>query len=399
MNKKSILDLGKNDLANKKVLIRVDYNVPIVDGIITDSRRIKSTLPTIKHLQDNDAKIIIMAHLGRPKGTVKEEFRLNLVSKELSSLLGKEIVKTDDCVGEEVETAVNNMQTKDIVLLENVRFYKEETDNNEAFAKKLASLGDLFVNDAFGTAHRAHASTAGIAQFLPAYAGLLIQKELDLMGKALSDPKQPLVAIIGGAKVGSKIGVLKNLLKKVGPKGSIIIGGGMAYTFYKAKGYEVGKSLLDTENLEVAKEFMAKAEALGVKVLFPVDVVVADDFSADANSQIVDVTNIPAEWEGLDIGPKTIELFSKEISNAATVIWNGPMGVFEMEKFAIGTNAVANALANSDAISIIGGGDSAAAVEIAGLADKMTHISTGGGASLEFIEGKILPGIDVLQDK
>ncbi|HAR62411.1 MAG: phosphoglycerate kinase [Candidatus Margulisiibacteriota bacterium] len=399
MNKKSIHDLKKSDLADKKVLVRVDYNVPIADGKITDDQRIKATIPTINYLVSNGAKVILMSHLGRPKGAVKEELRLDPIAERLSDLLNKSIIKTDDCIGEEVEKSVNNMKSGDVLLLENLRFYKEEEANSENFSKKLASLGDIYVNDAFGTAHRAHASTAGIAQFLPAYAGLLVQKELDIMGKALSNPKRPFVAIIGGAKVGSKIGVLKNLLDKVGTDGAIIIGGGMAYTFLKAKGYEVGKSLLDKDNLDVAKEFMAKAETANVKVVFPIDLVVADDYSENANTKVVDSDKIPADWEALDIGPQTINKFAQYIETAATVIWNGPMGVFEMDKFSVGTNAIAKILAESKAISIIGGGDSAAAVEKAGLADKMTHISTGGGASLEFLEGIELPGIAVLQDK
>lgn len=399
MNKKSIKDLSKTDLEGKKVLVRVDFNVPIADGKITDDQRIKATLPTIKYLTENNAKVILMSHLGRPKGAVKEEFRLDTVAARLGELVKVHVEKTEDCIGEETEKAVNTMKNGEIIVLENLRFYKEEEGNNEAFARKLANLGDIYVNDAFGTAHRAHASTAGIAQFLPAYAGLLVQKELEFMGGALTEPKRPFMAIIGGAKVGSKIGVLKNLLNKVGTDGAIIIGGGMAYTFLKAKGFEVGKSLLDLENLDVAKEFMAKAEAMNVPVYFPEDVVVADDFSETANTKVVEATAIPADWQALDIGPKTIEKFSSILSIAATVIWNGPMGVFEMDKFAVGTNAIAKILAESKAISIIGGGDSAAAVEKAGLGDKMTHISTGGGASLEFLEGIELPGIAVLQEK
>lgn len=399
MNKKIISDLTKAELEGKKVLVRVDFNVPIRDGVITDDIRIKSSLPTINYLTENGAKVIIMAHLGRPKGQVKEELRLNLIAAQLDSLTKTNVQKADDCIGAKVEDTISKMNNGDIVLLENIRFYKEETDNDEEFAKKLANLADLYVNDAFGTAHRAHASTAGVAKFLPAYGGFLIAKELDFLGGSLSNPKQPLVAIIGGAKVSSKIGVLKNLLDKVGKEGSIIIGGGMAYTFDYAKGLNVGKSLLEKEYVEVAKEFMAKAEEMGVKVLYPVDTVVADNFAEDANTQTVDADKIPDGWMGLDIGPKSIKLFADEINKAKTVIWNGPMGVFELNKFAAGTNVIAQTLADSDAISIVGGGDSAAAIEKAGLADKISHISTGGGASLEFIEGKVLPGIAVLQDK
>ncbi|ETR68235.1 MAG: Phosphoglycerate kinase [Candidatus Magnetoglobus multicellularis str. Araruama] len=402
MHKKSILNLSEQELAGKKVLVRVDFNVPIVEGKITDDRRIKAALPTIEFLVQKQARVILMSHLGRPKGVVKEDLRLNLVSERLAELLStaqtQRVTKLDDCIGAEILAAVSNMKNGDIILLENIRFYKEETSNDENFAKKLAELGDLFVNDAFGTAHRAHASTAGIAQFLPAYAGVLVQKELKMLGSIFATPQKPVVAIIGGAKVGSKIGILKNLLAKVGSDGSIIIGGGMAYTFLHAQGYEIGKSLLDVENLEVAKEFMAKAKSMGIKVLFPQDVVIADDFAANANTEVVTIDAIKKDWQALDIGPKTIAAFNQQVNAAGTVIWNGPMGVFEMETFAKGTFAVAQALAQNKGVSIICGGDSAASVHQAGLSSKMTHVSTGGGATLELLEGKELPGIAVLQD-
>jgi len=395
MAKKSIADLSQKDLMGKRVLVRVDFNVPMdKDKKITDDSRIKAALPTINYLIEKGAKVILVSHLGRPTG-VTEDLRLNPIAKRLEELLKKKVTKLDDSVGEEVEQAISKMNNGDVVMLENIRFYKEEEENDEQFARKLADLADIYVNDAFGTAHRAHASTAGVAQFLPAYAGFLIQKELDVMGKALKDPKRPFVAIIGGAKISTKIAVLKNLLNKVD---TLIIGGGMVYTFLKAKGLEVGKSLVEDKSIDQAKVFMAQAEAGKAKVVFAHDVVVANEISEKAITKVVKVENIPADMMGVDAGPETIKIIKDVIKNAGTVIWNGPVGVFEIPKFAKGTNEIARALADSKAISIIGGGDSAAAVEQAGVANKITHISTGGGASLEFLEGKELPGIAVLQD-
>jgi phosphoglycerate kinase len=395
MAKKSIADLTQKDLSGKRVLVRVDFNVPMdKEKKITDDSRIKGSLPTINYLIEKGAKVILVSHLGRPTG-VTEELRLNPIAKRLEELLKKKVLKLDDSVGEEVEQAISKMNPGDVVMLENIRFYKEEEANDEQFARKLADLADIYVNDAFGTAHRAHASTVGVAQFLPAYAGFLIQKELDVMGKALKDPKRPFVAIIGGAKISTKIAVLKNLLNKVD---TLIIGGGMVYTFLKAKGLEVGKSLVEDKAIDQAKVFMAQAEAGKAKVIYAHDVVVASEISDKAVTKIVKVENIPADMMGVDAGPETIKIIKEEIKNAGTVIWNGPVGVFEIPKFAKGTNEIARALADSKAVSIIGGGDSAAAVEQAGVANKITHISTGGGASLEFLEGKELPGIAVLQD-
>jgi phosphoglycerate kinase len=395
MAKKTIADLNEKDLTGKRVLVRVDFNVPMdKQKKITDDIRIKESLPTIKYLSEKGAKVILVSHLGRPDG-VTEDLRLNPIAKRLEELLKKKIVKLDDSIGEEVEQAISKMNNGDIVLLENIRFYKEEEANDEQFARKLAELADIYVNDAFGTAHRAHASTAGVAQFLPAYAGFLIQKELDVMGKALKDPKRPFVAIIGGAKISTKIAVLKNLLNKVD---TLIIGGGMVYTFLKAKGMEIGKSLVEDKSIDQAKVFMAQAEAGKAKVIFAKDVVVASEMSEKAITKVVKVENIPADMMGVDAGPETIRIIKEVIKNAGTVVWNGPVGVFEIPKFAKGTNEIARALAESKAVSIIGGGDSAAAVEAAGVANKITHISTGGGASLEFLEGKELPGIAVLQE-
>lgn len=394
MNKKMIQDV---DVKGKRVLMRVDFNVPMNDqGEITDDKRITAALPSIQYLIEHGAKVILMSHFGRPKGQVVHSLRLDPVAKRLGELLGKAVIKVDDCIGPEVEAKVNEMQDGDVMLLENVRFYPEEEANDPEFAKKLAALGDLYVNDAFGAAHRAHASTEGVAKYLPAVAGFLMEKELKFLGAAVNDPKRPFVAILGGAKVKDKIAVIESLLNKVD---TLIIGGGMAYTFLKAKGYEIGKSLLDEERIDFCREIMQQAEAKGVKLLLPVDVVIANEFAADAEHKVVAADQIPADWEGLDIGPKTVELFSEAVKTAATVVWNGPMGVFEWEAFANGTNQIAKALAESDAITIIGGGDSAAAVEQANLADKMTHVSTGGGASLEFLEGKELPGVAALNDK
>ena len=392
--KKTIEDI---QVAGKKVLVRCDFNVPLDENKnITDENRINGALPTIKYLMGQGAKVILCSHMGRPKGEFNMKYSLAPVTKRLTEILGKEVKLAEDVIGDSAKALVADMKDGDVICLENVRFHKEEEKNDPEFAKALASLAEVYVNDAFGTAHRAHASTAGVADYLPAVCGYLIQKEIDIMGKALSNPERPFVAILGGAKVSDKIGVINNLIEKVD---SLIIGGGMAYTFLKAQGYEIGKSICENDKLDLAKDLLAKAEAKGVKMYLPVDTVVADGFSNDANFKTVDSKAIPADWEGLDIGANTIALFSDVVKNAKTVIWNGPMGVFEMSNFAKGTIAVAEAIAASDAISIIGGGDSAAAVEQFGFGDKVTHISTGGGASLEFLEGIVLPGIDCLNDK
>lgn len=394
MNKKTIRDI---DLKNKKVLVRCDFNVPFdEEGKISDNRRIVAALPTIKYLLENNCKIILCSHLGRPKGEFKKEFSLKPVAEELSRLLNVEVKLSEDVVGESSRALTNNMQEGEIVLLENVRFEAGEEKNDEELSKKLASLAEVYVNDAFGTAHRAHSSTTGVASFLPAVSGFLIEKELEFLGNALENPQRPFVAILGGKKVSDKIGVIDSLLEKVD---TLIIGGGMAYTFFKSMGYNVGKSICEEDKLELAQSLIKKAEEKHVKLLLPIDNVVADEFSPDANTKVVASNEIPEGWEGLDIGPKTVELFKKELQNAKTIIWNGPLGLFEYEKFSNGTNEIANCLANlNGAKTIIGGGDSAAAVEKIGLADKMTHISTGGGASLEFLEGKKLPGIEALQN-
>ncbi|WP_078555711.1 phosphoglycerate kinase [Bacillus alkalicellulosilyticus] len=393
MNKKSIRDI---DVNGKTVFCRVDFNVPMKNGEVTDDTRIRAALPTIQHLVDQGAKVLLASHLGRPKGEVVEELRLDAVAKRLSDLLGKNVTKTNEAYGSEVEQTIAGLSAGDVVLLENVRFYPGEEKNDETLAKEFAKLADVFVNDAFGAAHRAHASTEGIAHHIPAVGGFLMEKELEVLGKALSNPERPFTAIIGGAKVRDKIGVIDNLLDKVD---NLIIGGGLAYTFVKAQGHEVGKSLLEEDKMDLALEFIAKAKEKGVNFYMPQDVIVADDFSNDATTQVVDIESIPAEWEALDIGPKTIDTYRDVILNSKLVIWNGPMGVFELETFANGTKSVGKALADSDAYSVIGGGDSAAAVEKFGLADQMSHISTGGGASLEFMEGKQLPGVVALNDK
>ncbi len=393
MNKKTIEDI---QVQGKKVLVRCDFNVPLdKDGNITDENRIVGAMPTIKYLADNGAKVILCSHMGKPKGEPKPEFSLAPVAKRLSEKLGKEVVFAADAnvVGENAKKAVSEMKDGDIVLLENTRYRAEETKNVDTFSKELASLAEIFVNDAFGTAHRAHCSTVGVADYLPAVCGYLIQKEIEFLGNAVNNPVRPLVAILGGSKVSSKISVIENLLDKVD---KLIIGGGMAYTFMAAKGQEVGDSLLEKDYIDYAKEMMAKA---GDKLLLPIDTVVAKEFANDAESKVVSEGGIEAGWQGLDIGPKTIELFSDAVKSAKTVVWNGPMGVFEMENFAKGTNAIAQVLAEIDATTVIGGGDSVAAVNQAGLGDKMSHISTGGGASLEFLEGKQLPGIVALQDR
>jgi len=394
LNKKTVEDIAVN---GKKVLVRCDFNVPLDgEGNITDENRIVGALPTIKYLIENGAKVILCSHMGRPKGEFNMKYSLAPVAKRLSEKLGQEVKLAADVIGDSAKALVADIKEGEVILLENVRFHAEEEKNDADFAKALASFADIYVNDAFGTAHRAHATTAGVADYLPAVSGYLIKKEIDFMGKALSNPDRPFVAILGGAKVKDKIGVINNLLEKVD---AIVIGGGMAYTFTKALGGNIGKSLLDTERLDYCKEILAKAEEKGVKILLPIDNVVADDFRNDANIQIVDANNIPDDYEGMDIGPKTIELFKETILAAKTVVWNGPMGVFEMPNFAKGTIAVAQMVADADATTIIGGGDSAAAVEQLGFADKMSHISTGGGASLEFLEGLELPGIACLQDK
>ena len=393
MNKKTIEDI---QVQGKKVLVRCDFNVPLdKEGNITDENRIVGAMPTIKYLAENGAKVILCSHMGKPKGEPKPEFSLAPVAKRLSEKLGKEVVFAADAnvVGENAKKAVSEMKDGDIVLLENTRYRAEETKNVETFSKELASLADIFVNDAFGTAHRAHCSTVGVTEYLPAVCGYLIQKEIEFLGNAVNNPVRPLVAILGGSKVSSKISVIENLLDKVD---KLIIGGGMAYTFMAAKGYEVGDSLLEKDYIDYAKEMMAKA---GDKLLLPIDTVVAKDFDNNAESKVVNEGCIEAGWQGLDIGPKTIELFSDAVKSAKTVVWNGPMGVFEMSNFAKGTNAIAQVLAEIDATTVIGGGDSVAAVNQAGLGDKMSHISTGGGASLEFLEGKELPGIAALADK
>ncbi len=382
----------------KRVLVRIDFNVPRdkATGEITDDRRIAKAVPTIKKITGDGGRAILVSHLGRPKG-ITENLRMDAVAKRLAQLLGKEVMKADDCIGEAVEKASASMKDGEVLLLENVRFYSEEEANDPAFSKKLASLADVYVNDAFGTAHRAHASTAGVADYLPAYAGYLIQKELEIMGGALENPKRPFVAILGGAKVSDKMEVVRNLLSKVD---AVLIGGGMAYTFLKSKGMEIGKSIVENDKLGLALELLALAEQNGVSLQLPVDVMVADGFSMDANRKVVSASGIPSDWEGLDIGPKTIKNYSAMVAGAKTVIWNGPMGVFEMKPFATGTEAIARALAdNEDAVTIIGGGDSAAAVEKMGYADRVTHVSTGGGAALEFLEGRELPGITPLLKK
>lgn len=393
LNKKTVEDIN---VSGKRVIARMDFNVPLQDSVITDDKRIREAMKTIKYLSDNNAKTILVSHLGRPKGQFDMKYSLKPVAKRISELLGKEVVLAADVIGEDAKAKAAALKDGDVMLLENVRFHKEEEKNDEEFSKSLASFADIFVNDAFGTAHRAHASTAGIARFLPAVSGYLIKKEIDFMCQALNNPVRPFIAILGGAKVSDKIGVIESLLEKVD---SIIIGGGMAYTFLKAQGYEIGTSICEDDKLELALDLLKRAKEKGVNLLLPKDVVVADEFKNDANISIKDYDKIPSNLMGLDIGPKTIDYFSDTIKDARTIIWNGPMGVFEFENFANGTKMTAQAVANADATSIIGGGDSAAAVELLGFADKVSHISTGGGASLEFLEGKVLPGIDVLEDK
>ena len=394
--KKTIRDI---ELKGKRVLIRCDFNVPLDSNQnITDDTRIRAALPTLEYMIEHGAKVVVMSHLGRPKGKAAAEFSLAPVAVRLSELLGKPVAfaDCDVVIDDAVEAKAASLKNGDVLLLQNVRFRKEETDNEAGFAKELASLGDVFVQEAFGTAHRAHASTAGIANYLPCVSGFLIEKEVKFLGSALQNPQRPFVAIMGGAKVGDKIKVIENLLTKVD---TLIIGGGMSYTFYKAMGLEIGTSILDADNIDLAKMLLEKASSLNVKLLLPVDIVCADEFSNDAKHKTYSRDKIPSDMMGLDIGEETIKLYSEEIAKAKTVVWNGPMGVFEMENFAKGTKAIAEALAVSDATTIIGGGDSAAAVEQFGLADKMSHISTGGGASLEFLEGKILPVISIIEEK
>lgn len=398
MNKKVITDL---DVNSKRVIVRVDFNVPMSkteEGKITDNARIVAALPTIKYLIENNAKVILLSHLGRPKGEAKKEFSLAPVAKELSKLLNKDVkfLQSNLVVDDNVKDEVLKLKDGEVALLENTRFRNEETKNIDDFSKELAELGELYINDAFGTSHRAHCSNVGLCKFLSSAVGFLVEKEISIMGKALSNPERPFVAILGGAKVSDKITVIENLIEKVD---SIIIGGGMAFTFLKSLGYSVGKSLLEEDKIDFAKELIEKAKSKNVKILLPIDVVVSKEFSNDSEFKIVNIDSIGDDYMGLDIGEKTVKLFSDEINNAKTVVWNGPMGVFEMSNFAKGTFEIAKAIAESEAISIIGGGDSASAAEKSGYKDKITHISTGGGASLEFLEGKILPGIDSIDNK
>jgi phosphoglycerate kinase len=400
MAKRSLASLGADDLRGKRVLVRVDFNVPLDDaGAITDDTRIRAALPTIAHLRDNGARVILAAHFGRPKGQVNEGMRLTQVAARLSELLGVPVAKSESCIGPDAEAKVAALADGGVVLLENVRFFAEEEKNDPAFAEKLAALAEVYVNDAFGAAHRAHASTEGVTKFLsPSVAGLLMEKELQYLQGAIDEPKRPLAAIVGGSKVSSKIGVLEALIDKCD---KILVGGGMIFTFYKARGLAVGKSLVEEDKLELAKELEAKAAAKGVQFLLPTDVVLADNFAPDANSQIAKVEAIPDGWMGLDIGPDSVKVFQEALADCKTVIWNGPMGVFEFDKFAAGTNAIAHTLAELSAkgtTTIIGGGDSVAAVEKVGVAEKMSHISTGGGASLELLEGKVLPGVAALDE-
>ncbi|WP_025116568.1 phosphoglycerate kinase [Lysinibacillus fusiformis] len=393
LNKKTMKDI---DVKGKRVFVRVDFNVPMADGVITDETRIRAAIPTVKYLVEQGAKVILASHLGRPKGEVKEDMRLTAVGIRLAELMSKTVTKLDESIGQAVEEAVANMQDGDILLLENVRFHAGEEKNDPALAQQFAQLADIYVNDAFGAAHRAHASTEGIAKHIPSVSGFLMQTELDVLGKALSNPEHPFTAIIGGAKVKDKIGVIESLLEKVD---HLIIGGGLSFTFIKAQGYDIGKSLLEEDKIELAKSFIEKAKEKGVQLHMPIDAVVANEFSQDAETKVVDVDAIPADWMGLDIGPKTAAHYAEVIKNSKLIIWNGPMGVFEMDKFANGTKTVADAMATTSGYTVIGGGDSAAAVEKFEVANKMDHISTGGGASLELMEGKELPGIVALNDK
>jgi phosphoglycerate kinase len=384
------------DVQGKRVFVRVDFNVPMENGVVVDDTRIRAAIPTIQQLSEKGAKVILASHLGRPKGEVRDDMRLTAVGECLSKLINKPVKKLDDSVGAAVEKAVKEMKNGEIVLLENVRFHKGEEKNDEELAKQFAKLADLYVNDAFGAAHRAHASTEGIAKYIPAVSGLLMEKELEVLGKALTNPDRPFTAIIGGAKVKDKIGVIENLLDKVD---NLIIGGGLSFTFVKAQGYEIGKSLVEEDKIELARNFIEKAKEKGVNLYMPIDAVVAKELSPEAEAKVVDIDKIPADYMGLDIGPKTADKYAEVIKNSKLIIWNGPMGVFEIDQFANGTRKIAEAMAETEGYTIIGGGDSAAAVEKLGLADKMDHISTGGGASLELMEGKNLPGIAALNDK
>jgi phosphoglycerate kinase len=390
VSKKTIRDI---QLDGKRVLVRVDFNVPLDDGKVADDARIQAALPTIRYLLEHGAAVILMSHLGRPKGDVRENLRLDPVARRLTQLLGQDVTKLEDCVGPDVEQAAKSLKPGPVLLLENLRFHAEEEKNDPAFAKQLASLGDVYVNDAFGTAHRAHASTVGVAKYLPAVAGLLLELELQMLGKALSEPTRPFVAILGGAKVSDKIGVIRSLLSRTD---LLLLGGGMANTFLMAKGYEVGESLAERESVVTAQQIMAQA---GKKLVLPVDVVVADSFEKNAAWKTVSVKEVPPDWRILDIGPRTLGLFADKLRSAGTVVWNGPMGVFEFPAFAAGTIGLANILAGTQATTIVGGGDSAAAIKEAGLTEKITHVSTGGGASLEFLEGKELPGVAALEDR
>lgn len=391
-SKKTMKDM---QLEGKRVFCRVDFNVPMEEGRVTDDTRVRAAIPTIQYLSEHGAKVILASHLGRPKGEVNEDMRLTAAGETLANLIGKAVTKLDTSIGEEVEKAISMMKNGDIVLLENVRFHAGEEKNAVELAKQFASLADIFVNDAFGAAHRAHASTAGIAEYIPAVSGLLLEKELDVLGKALSNPDRPFTAIIGGAKVKDKIGVIDHLLDKVD---NLLIGGGLSYTFSKAQGYETGNSLVEEDKVELAKSFINKAKAKGVNLYLPIDAVVSEEFSVDSKTETVAIDSIPNGWMGLDIGPETADLYADVIANSKLIIWNGPMGVFEMEPFANGTKRVAQAMAETKAYTVIGGGDSAAAVEKFNVGDKMDHISTGGGASLEFMEGKDLPGVTALDD-
>ncbi|NLJ76441.1 MAG: phosphoglycerate kinase [Peptococcaceae bacterium] len=394
MAKKTIRDI---DVKDKRVLVRVDFNVPLdKNNHVSDDTRIIEALPTINYLVEHGAKVILLSHLGRPKGHINEEYRMDPVAQRLSELLGREVAKIDDCVGALVVEAIGRMRGGNVILLENVRFHPEEEKNDEKFSQQLAQQADIYVNDAFGTAHRAHASTVGVSEFLPAVAGFLMEKELDILGRLLVHPERPFVAIMGGAKVSDKIAVVSNLLDKVD---TVILGGGMSNTFLQAQGYDVGKSLLEADKVDLAKGLLAKAKNKGVNLLLPLDVVVAPGAAPDAEQRTVPVNQIPAEWMALDIGRKSIAEFTGAMEAASTIVWNGPMGVFEMEPFARGTEAIALAMASSKATTVIGGGDSVSAIKKAGVAEKITHISTGGGASLEFLEGKVLPGVAVLLEK
>ncbi|NYF26041.1 phosphoglycerate kinase [Sporosarcina sp. JAI121] len=392
VSKKTMKDM---QLEGKRVFCRVDFNVPMEDGKVTDDTRIRAAIPTIDYMVGQGAKVILASHLGRPKGEVNEEMRLTVAGEKLAELIGKPVTKLDSSIGEDVEKTISTMKNGNIVLLENVRFHAGEEKNDAELAKSFAALADVFVNDAFGAAHRAHASTAGIAEYIPAVSGLLLEKELDILGKALSEPERPFTAIIGGAKVKDKIGVIDHLLDKVD---NLLIGGGLSYTFTKAQGHATGNSLLEEDKIDLAKSFIQKAKEKGVNLYLPIDVIIADEFSKDANTKTVNIDSIPEGWMGLDIGPKTASLYADVINDSKLIIWNGPMGVFEMEPYAGGTQQVAKAMAETKAYTVIGGGDSAAAVEKFGVADKMDHISTGGGASLEFMEGKDLPGVTALND-